>query len=137
MVSEISAESFAYDPIEGPVSVVCLAKAMFGSGGGPLRWLAEWSREHKVERQDRIYHELEVLCHSLLLAGTHDQLNLGGLRSMERLARRIQVITDAHSAPGAPANWRMARYITGETGPGDPVAPELRSFGAKRAKPSS
>eukprot|EP00959_Pyramimonas_sp_CCMP1952_P438856 9188030-Pyramimonas_sp.AAC.1 len=53
---------------------------------------------------------------------------------MERLARRIQVITGAHAVPGAPANWRMARYLTGETGPGDVVAPELRSFGAKRAK---
>ena len=28
----------------------------------------------------------------------------------------------------------MARYLTGETGPGDAVAPELRSVGAKRAK---
>ena len=134
VVSEITAESFADDPIEGPVSIVHLCKAMYKSGGDPMRWLAEWSREHRIERTDRIYHELEVLCHVLLLAGTYDQVNLGGLRSMERLARRIQVITDAHSVPGAPANWRMARYLTGDTGPGDVVAPELRSFGAKRAK---
>ncbi|CAK0908876.1 unnamed protein product, partial [Prorocentrum cordatum] len=119
---------------KGPVSVVYLAKAMRRSGGDPMRWLAEWSREHRVERQDRIYHELEVLCHALLLAGSYDHLNLGGLRSMGRLARRIQVITDAHSVPGAPANWRMARCLTGETGPSDAVAPELRSFGAKKAK---
>eukprot|EP00959_Pyramimonas_sp_CCMP1952_P326555 6835671-Pyramimonas_sp.AAC.1 len=81
--------------------------------------MAEWTREHRVERQDRIYHELEVLCHALLPAGTCDQLNLGALRCMERLARRVQVITDARSVPGAPANWRMARYLTGESGPSD------------------
>ena len=134
VVSEITAESFADDPIDGPVSVVYFGKAMYRSGGGPMRWLAEWSREHKVERQDRTYHELEVLCHCLQLAGRYDQVNLGCLRSMERVARRIQVIADAHSVPGAPANWRMARYLTGESGPGNAVAPELRSFGAKRAK---
>ena len=99
-----------------------------------MRWLAEWTREHKMERQDRIYRALEVLCHTLQLAGSYDQLNLGGLRSMERLARRVQVITDAHSVPGAPANWRMARYLTGDSSPSNVVAPELRSFGAKRAK---
>ncbi|CAK0875901.1 unnamed protein product, partial [Prorocentrum cordatum] len=115
-------------------SVVSEITAMYKSGGDPMRWPAEWSREHRIERTDRIYHELEVLCHALLLAGACDQVNLGGLRSLERLARRIQVTADAHSVPGAPANWRMARYLTGAMGPGDVVAPELRSFGAKRAK---
>ncbi|CAK0902782.1 unnamed protein product, partial [Prorocentrum cordatum] len=125
--------SFTDDTIDGPVSVVFLA-AMCKNGGGPLRWLAEWSRERRVERQHRIYHELEVLCRCLQLAGSYDQLNLGRLRFMERVARRIQILTDAHSVPRAPANWRMARCIPGEYGPGDVAAPEPRSVGAKWAK---
>eukprot|EP00959_Pyramimonas_sp_CCMP1952_P036564 765132-Pyramimonas_sp.AAC.1 len=52
---------------------------------------------------------------------------------MERLTRRIQVITEARLAPGAPANWRMARCLTGDSGPGNVVAPGLRSFGTRRA----
>ncbi|CAK0820065.1 unnamed protein product, partial [Prorocentrum cordatum] len=58
VVSGIRVESYANDLIQGPMSVVYLAKVMYRSGGGPRRWLAEWPREHRVERQDRIYQEL-------------------------------------------------------------------------------
>eukprot|EP00959_Pyramimonas_sp_CCMP1952_P028096 589569-Pyramimonas_sp.AAC.1 len=107
---------------------------MYKNGGGPMGRLSERSREHRVGRQDRLFHEMDVLCHSLQLAGSCDQLNVGGLRCMERLVRRIQVITGACSEPGAPASWRMVRCRTGDSGPGDAAAPELRSFGDRRAR---
>ncbi|CAK0789693.1 unnamed protein product [Prorocentrum cordatum] len=100
-------------------------KAMYKSGGDPMRWLAEWSREHRIERTDRIYHELEVLC-----------LSLGGLRSLERLARRIQAVDSLNwlagasagssTTPVAAAQLDVAQRIDGQV---NDVAQPMRGVG--------
>ena len=72
----------------------------------------------------------------LYFAGTFDQVNIGAFVSLEVVARRIQLITEAYSNPARP-NWEAARLFMGQTLAEDAVVPALRTYVAKRRRARS
>ena len=48
-------------------------------------------------------HELRCLTDTLVLAEAMDQLNVGGLHSLEVLHRRLAAIVEAYATPGRPS----------------------------------
>ena len=63
-----------------------------------------------METTDRVYHELKVLCDALHYAGTHDQLNIPALISLEVLCRRVQSVVEAYTNPSRPS-WEHADIV--------------------------
>jgi hypothetical protein len=104
-------------------------------GGDPRQWCMAWSREHGVSSKDRTWHEMTLLCQVLVLATTYDALNVGGLASLEAIARRVAAITEAlRGGPGAAPRWEASRFIMGSVDPYDMVSSELRSHVARVTK---
>eukprot|EP00959_Pyramimonas_sp_CCMP1952_P455970 9472410-Pyramimonas_sp.AAC.2 len=96
-------------------------------------WLADFCRDRRIEKSDRVFHELQNLVEVVYIGGTFDQLNMPALQCFERISRRISSIVDAYSGSGGPS-WRMARHYEGVSGVLDSVSPALRQWGIKRAK---
>eukprot|EP00974_Lingulodinium_polyedra_P075536 7319166-Lingulodinium_polyedra.AAC.1 len=80
---ESRVEKFADAPIEGPITLVYLAKFMERHGGNPRLWFDHFCRSKDIRATDRVFHECRVLTEALHLAGTYDQVNLGGLACLE------------------------------------------------------
>ena len=90
-------------------------------------------RDLKIAENDRSAHELELLLNVLELAGSVDQVNLGNLSSMELIARRVQLILDAHSS-GAKAAWEGAEHFMGLGKQAKGINPALQAHVAARLK---
>ena len=135
-VRESTSESFSDSPLEGPPTVLHLAKHYDRHGGDPRQWLQIWAREKKIENTDRILHELRVLVDTRHFAGTFDQLNLGSLVCLGVVARRIQLVVGAYSGPQRP-NWEATRLFSGQPLVEDGASPALRSLVARKAKEES
>jgi hypothetical protein len=131
---ESSEERFGDGPIEGPQSCLAICKHMERHGGNPKLWLAAWCKDLGASKRDRIYHELTTLIEVLWVAGTYDQLNVGGLMSLEVVARRILAIVDAHSKGLESPNWDNAKYYSGLSGLADIAPMELRHYVHRAAK---
>ena len=131
---EISVAEFHDWPIEGPRTAVHLLKHCERHGKLPTGYLERWAKNKKVDESDRIYHEMKVLMESLELLGSYDQLNLGSLAGVERMCRRLQTIFDAYDVNPAKPNFESAKLFSGMGAEMDPVAPELRSHVAKKAR---
>ena len=67
------------------------------NGGSPGSFLLRAQRDLKLSDTDRSSYELEVLLTTFEMAGAYDQVNLANLSCFELLARRVQLILDAHS----------------------------------------
>ena len=134
VVLESYYQEVEHEELPGPPSALHLAKTMLRYGD-PRRWATEFKRDMAIGRNDRAGHELDNLCEVLKLAGEVDQLNLGGLVTIEKLSRRVCVIVDAygHAAGGAPS-WRMSSHYEGTPGHLDAIAPGLRQYGARCAR---
>ena len=120
-------------PLDGPGSTLHLMRYMERFGGNPRLWLDTWSRDVSLHKSDRTYHELSVLTEVMLIGGSFDQINLSALQSFEKVARRVQIIIEAHR-PGQAPQWQMAKYLGGDSSLGDGVSPALRSYGSWRAR---
>ena len=99
----------------------------------PHRFLTRLLRDLKLSETDRSAHELEVLLNAIELAGTVDQLNLPSLAYVELLCRRVQLILDANSGPGAPV-WEGAEHFMGLSKRAKGISPGLQSHVAARLK---
>ena len=133
VVAESTEEELDAKRIEGASTALHMCKAMERQGGDPRMWLERWLREKRVESSDRVSHELRCLTDSLVLAGTVDQLNMGGLHCLETLCRRIAAIVEAYATPGKPS-WEHARFYSGVASAEEVVAPSLRSQVVRRLK---
>ena len=120
--------------LEGAATALRKCKGMERQGGDPRMWLEMWARGKGIGRNERVYHELEVLIEAFYVGGTFDQLLLGCLMGYEVLARRIQTIVDAYVTDPSHLSWANARYFSGVGSADDLVAPELRTYVTKRAK---
>ena len=96
----------------------------------PKLWLDLWCRRKGIAEHDRGKHELRCLCDALQQAGSVDCLNL------ETIARRIQSVVDAYSAAGAGGapDWSNAKLFSNYQAPKHVVAPQLKSWAARRGK---
>eukprot|EP00971_Amphidinium_carterae_P332406 6466556-Amphidinium_carterae.2 len=120
-------------PLEGPISVLSLAKHFEIHGSNPRDWLQNWSRDKGLDGSERVCHELRTLTDVLAYAGTFDQLNVGSLMCLEICARRIQLLCDVYANPQKP-NWEAARLFTGLPEVSDVVTRELRNHVAQKAQ---
>ena len=134
VVRESSEQSYVDNPLEGPPSLLHLMKHMERQGGNPRRWLQLFFSECKIDKSDRVFHEMTNLVEVVYLGGTYDQLNMPACVCFEKVSRRLQTIIDAYSAGGGTPNWQMARYYDGRAGVGEGVSPSLRTWGLRRAK---
>ena len=130
---ESSAEEMDPQRIDGAQTALHMCKAMERQGGDPRLWLERWLREKHLESSDRVAHELRLLTDVLFLAGSIDQLNMGGLHASEAVARRIAAIVEAYATPGRPT-WEHARFYSGVGASEEVVAPALRSQVLRRVK---
>ena len=132
---ESHSERYSDSPVEGPSTMLNLSKFMERHGGNPRLWFEQFTRSKALTGADRVYHEVRVISECFYVAGTFDQVNLGGLVLLEVLARRLQAIIDAHSGPpGIKPSWEAARLFAGQEAPDDAVDPALRAYVARKAK---
>eukprot|EP00959_Pyramimonas_sp_CCMP1952_P267784 5598687-Pyramimonas_sp.AAC.1 len=109
---ESSQETFPDQPIEGPASALTVCKNMERTNGDPRSWPRDFLRSKGIGDNDRVAHEMRVLCDILFWAAVYDQVNLGGLMCLETAARRIAGLVAVYSDPAKPV-WGRARPCTG------------------------
>eukprot|EP00959_Pyramimonas_sp_CCMP1952_P347751 7284354-Pyramimonas_sp.AAC.1 len=73
-----------------------MAKRFERAGGGPLAWLAPWLQEKGIGQNERTAIEMTTLLTAVPHAGSHDQLNIAPLASMEVIRRRVAQIIEAY-----------------------------------------
>jgi len=79
----------------------------------PTTFHEHWCRVGDIPRGDRSVYEHEVLSRVLESCITIDQLNVPALQGVELIARRLQVIREAHRlSPGQP-DYSAADHIMG------------------------
>ena len=88
--------------VQGPRTALPLARSWRDAGLSAVTHHESWVRGAKIPDGDRSVHEHEMICRVMESMLTVDQLNIGALQSAELLARRLQLIEDAHR--GSPSN---------------------------------
>ena len=134
VVYESFPASYSDSPVEGPSSAMHILRHSERHGGNIRMWLDVWARSKNIGSSERVYHELSVLCETLYVGGTYDQLNMPSLVSFEVIARRIQSIVDAYSGDPSRPQRANARLYSGVGSALDMVAPDLKHYVAKKAK---
>jgi uncharacterized membrane protein YgcG len=130
---ESSQEAFPDEHLDGVTTALHMCKAMERQSGDPRRWLSTWLLDKKIDPADRVAHELRSLTDTLYMAGVVDQVNVGGLLSLELVCRRIAVIVEAYATSAKPS-WEHAKFYTGAASAEEVIAPALRNYVLKRAK---
>jgi hypothetical protein len=130
---ESSQEDIPDDHLEGVTTALHMCKAMERQGGDPRRWLSGWLLEKKIDSADRVAHELRSLTDTLYMAGVVDQVNVGGLVSLELVCRRIALIVEAYATSTKPS-WEHAKFYSGAASAEEVIAPALRNYVLRRAK---
>ena len=77
---------------------------------------------------------MRVLAETFEMGGCYDQLNLGSLASFELLARRWQLIMEAHSADASKPSYDASDYFGGTLKKKFAIAPTLTSHVATLMK---
>ena len=111
----------------GEGTALHMAKMTERQGGDPCLWAERWLRETGIERDSRTGHELSVLTNAFYQGGIYDQLDAGGLGSLDVSCRCIAVLVEAHSEPSRP-NGAAARYLDGAPMSEEVILPGLRSY---------
>jgi hypothetical protein len=109
----VTEESFDDWPLEDSVRTVdWLVQTIARSDRGPIDHVEFYLSKNPYQPSDRSQFELRCLAEILEVAGTYDQLNLASLACFETLARRWQMILDAHArnplAPNYEASLRAS-----------------------------
>ncbi len=86
-----------------------LCKFMQRQAETPTSWCEKWIRQKKIADTDRSSYEMKVYCEIMEHCGCYDQVNLANLSGMEILARRVQLIVDAHELN--PAQPRLMGWL--------------------------
>lgn len=89
---EMAEVPFTDWPLEGPRTVLLLAKRMDRHGRSPSAFLERWCRAKLIEDLVRVQHELRMIVDCIELLGTHGQVNLANLVGVEVLVRRLQTV---------------------------------------------
>ena len=111
-----------------------IARRMERSSGNPKRWLADFARDKNLGTRDRNYYELDCLCSIVTVAGTIDQLNLGGSLALEIAFRRISGLAEAMAGGAANINWQLANFVIGDADSTALLSSERRSEVARDAR---
>ena len=130
---ESTQEAFPDQPVEGPPSALVICKNMERADGDPRAWLRSFLRNKGIGENDRVAHELRVLCEILYWAAVYDQLNLGGLMCLEVAARRTAGLVAVYSDPAKPV-WGRARLYAGRPADDDIAGQALQQFATRKIK---
>ncbi|CAK0855991.1 unnamed protein product [Prorocentrum cordatum] len=76
---ECRTESWSDGRVEGPASLLRWMNQAARDGGKPKMWLADFCRDRRIEKSDRVYHELRNLIEVVYIGGTLNQLNMPAL----------------------------------------------------------
>ena len=135
VANALESDEFSDWPVEGPRAMRWLAKFWARQGCSPTQWLDKHLQTTGYSNTDRSVHELRCIAEVVESAGCYDQMNLASLASFELLARRWQLILEAHSRnPGSP-DCDGSEYFEGveqKFGVAPPVA--TRACGATDAR---
>ena len=104
------------------------------SSGTPTRWLADFIKDKNVGTRDRNFFEMQTLVEVLEIAGTVDQVNLGGLWCLELAARRLAGLRRALEHGPANANWNVASLVAGRLDSSDLLGPERQAEVSREAR---
>ena len=128
------ADTFPDFPVEGPRTMLWIVRSFAKEGLDPVTWLERHLSLKKFSDTDRSVHELRVLAEVMRLAGSYDQLNLASLACMEMIARRWQLILEAHHHDPLAPNYEAAEAFTSISRSRSGVAPMLAQYVAKVLK---
>ena len=134
VAAECFEETFHDWHCEGPRTVLRLVQNYVKEGGSPTLFLELWCRSVKVEKTDRIYHELQAWMRVLEFGGSYDQLNIASLCCFEIAVRRIQTLMEAHQICPDRPNFRAVESFSPLGRTLDGVDPALRAYGARKTK---
>ncbi|CAK0851827.1 unnamed protein product, partial [Prorocentrum cordatum] len=130
---EGSQEAFPDQPSEGPVSALTVCKNRERTNGDPRSWRRDILRSRGVGDNDRVTHDMHVLCDILFWAAVYDQVNLGDPMCLETAARRIAGLVEVYSDPAKPV-WGRARLYPGAASSDGNADQALLRFATRRIK---
>ena len=134
VANALGSDEFNDWPVEGPRTMKWLAKFWARQGCSPTQWSDKHLQTTGYSNTDRSVHELRCVAEVVESAGCYDQMNLASLASFELLARRWQLILEAHSRnPGSP-DYDGSEYFEGLEKKKFGVAPSLREHVARRMR---
>ena len=134
VANALGSDEFSDWPMEGPRTMKWLAKFWAHQGCSPTQWLDKHLQTTGYSNTYRSVHELRCVAEVVESAGCYDQMNLASLASFELLARRWQLILEAHSRnPGSP-DYDGSEYFEGLEKKRFGVAPSLREHVARRMR---
>ena len=133
-VNLMTGDEFDDWPVEGPRTTRWLVESIEKSGAPPLDRHHRWVRDAELLPGDRSRWEHETLSRAFDLACTYDQLCLPNLASFEVLARRMQLLEQAHlDNPSAPDYTASAHFMGSvERRGGALISPGLHAHVARR-----
>jgi hypothetical protein len=133
VASLVTEDEFKDWPLEGPRTMLWLTKFWSRQGTTPRQWLSKYLSEHKYSETDRSSYELRVLAEVMEKGGSYDCLNVASLASFELIARRWQLILEAHSSNPLYPDYEGHDLYTGlERSTG--IAPQLTRHVATKMK---
>ena len=115
-------------------TMLWLSKVFTKTGLSPTAWVERFLSTAGWAATDRSAHELRCLAKIIEVAGCYDQLNLASLGCFELVARRWQVLMEAHADNPASPDYDAAAYISGAYLEKAVVAPSLRAHVAKEMR---
>ena len=134
----ITEESFDDWPLEDSVRTVdWLVQTIARSDRGPIDHVKFYLSKNPYQPSDRSQFELRCLAEIIEVAGTYDQLNLASLACFETLARRWQMILDAHARNPLAPNYEASEYYSGSRRGRHGIAPSLSAHVARVMKDES
>ena len=134
VVNNLHGDEFLDWPVEGPRTVLWLMKMFAKASLSPTAWLEKFLATAKWSEIDRSAHDMRSLAEYFETAGCYDQLNLAALAHMELLARRWQVIMEAHQENPTAPDYDAADYMSGAHAKKHGVCPALRAHAARLMK---
>ena len=133
-VEESVTVTFKDSPYPGTACALNAAKRMMDESGDARGWFAEFCRERRITRRDKVWHDMSAIIDAVTVGATIDQLNVGGLMIMECLFRRLMALAEAHERGPDYPNWQLATFISSDYRRGDLLPADFRSEVSRKAK---
>ena len=106
---------------------------MLQIGGSPGGYFRDLCRELRIDKGDKLWHDLKSYLDIIELAGSKDQLNLGSLASIECRCRRFLSLVEANKTTAGPT-WTVAKHITADVDPTDLLTTSFRAEINRKAR---
>ena len=133
-VREMQEDDFTDWPVDDPRTVLWILKSMSRDSLAPVAWVERYLTLNAYSDTDRSQYELRAIARISQMAVLYDQLNLPSLACFELLARRWQLILDAHARNPLAPDYSSAEYFDGTSHSRTGVAPMLTMVVARQQR---